>query len=223
MIDIRNFIAGEFVTTEKTFEKRRPIDSSAIGVVHEAGQPEVDAAVAAARAALHGPWGEISVNECTVSARTRPARSSPTPRRRRTVLSCYEKAEIEGAEIVTGGGIPDMPAELAGGAWVQPTIWTGLPETAAVVTEEIFGPCCHIQPFDTEEEAVQMANNTRNGLATSIYTSDLGRANRLATKIEVGLCWINSWFLRGLRTAFGGSKQSGIGREGGEHSLEFYT
>jgi aminomuconate-semialdehyde/2-hydroxymuconate-6-semialdehyde dehydrogenase len=142
---------------------------------------------------------------------------------RRKVLSYYEKAKIEGAEIVTGGGIPEMPAELVGGAWVQPTIWTGLPETASVVTEEIFGPCCHIQPFDSEDEAVRMANDTRYGLATSIYTSDLNRANRLATKIDVGLCWINSWFLRDLRTAFGGSKQSGIGREGGEHSLEFYT
>ncbi len=139
------------------------------------------------------------------------------------VLSYYKKAKDEGATIVTGGGIPDMPADLKAGAWVQPTIWTGLPETASVVRDEVFGPCCHIQPFDTEEEAVHMANDTPYGLATSIYTRDIGRANRLAVQIEVGLCWINSWFLRDLRTAFGGSKQSGIGREGGVHSLEFYT
>ena len=139
------------------------------------------------------------------------------------VLSYYKKAKDEGANIVTGGGVPDMPADLKAGAWVQPTIWTGLPETASVVREEIFGPCCHIQPFDTEEEVVRMANDTPYGLATSIYTSDIGRASRLAVKIDVGLCWINSWFLRDLRTAFGGSKQSGIGREGGLHSLEFYT
>ena len=141
----------------------------------------------------------------------------------RKVLSYYQKAKEEGATIVTGGGVPDMPDALKDGAWVQPTIWTGLPETAAVVQEEIFGPCCHIQPFDTEEEAVRMANDTPYGLATSIYTQDLSRASRLATQIEVGLCWINSWFLRDLRTSFGGSKQSGIGREGGLHSLEFYT
>jgi aminomuconate-semialdehyde/2-hydroxymuconate-6-semialdehyde dehydrogenase len=116
-----------------------------------------------------------------------------------------------------------MPDDLKDGCWVQPTIWTGLPETATVVREEIFGPCCHIQPFDTEEEAVRMANDTKYGLATSIYTQDISRASRLATQIEVGLCWINSWFLRDLRTPFGGSKQSGIGREGGVHSLEFYT
>lgn len=141
----------------------------------------------------------------------------------RKVLHYYQKAKKEGATIVTGGGVPDMPEALKDGAWVQPTIWTGLPETAAVVQEEIFGPCCHIQPFDTEEEAVNMANDTPYGLATSIYTQDLSRASRLATQIEVGLCWINSWFLRDLRTSFGGSKQSGIGREGGLHSLEFYT
>lgn len=142
---------------------------------------------------------------------------------REKVLSYYEKAKNEGATIVTGGGIPEMPAALKGGAWVQPTIWTGLAETASVVREEIFGPCCHIQPFDTEEEVVAMVNDNPYGLATSIYTQDISRANRLASRIEVGLCWINSWFLRDLRTPFGGSKQSGIGREGGEHSLEFYT
>ena len=139
------------------------------------------------------------------------------------VLSYYKKAKDEGATIVTGGGVPKMPDDLKDGCWVQPTIWTGLPETASVVTEEVFGPCCHISPFDTEEEVVEKVNNNRYGLATSIYTQDIGRANRLAKQIEVGLCWINSWFLRDLRTPFGGSKQSGIGREGGMHSFEFYT
>jgi aminomuconate-semialdehyde/2-hydroxymuconate-6-semialdehyde dehydrogenase len=142
---------------------------------------------------------------------------------REKVLSYYKKARDEGATIVTGGGIPEMPGDLRAGAWVQPTIWTGLPETASVVRDEIFGPCCHIQPFDKEEDAVRMANDTPYGLATSIYTQDVSRASRLATQIEVGLCWVNSWFLRDLRTAFGGSKASGIGREGGVHSLEFYT
>jgi aminomuconate-semialdehyde/2-hydroxymuconate-6-semialdehyde dehydrogenase len=139
------------------------------------------------------------------------------------VLSYYQKAKDEGANIVFGGGIPDMPDDLKDGCWIQPTIWTGLPETASVVTEEVFGPCCHIQPFDTEEEVLTMVNANRYGLATSIHTQDIGRAMRLASSIEVGLCWINSWFLRDLRTSFGGSKQSGIGREGGLHSLEFYT
>jgi aminomuconate-semialdehyde/2-hydroxymuconate-6-semialdehyde dehydrogenase len=129
----------------------------------------------------------------------------------------------EGAKVVTGGGIPKMEGELANGAWVQPTIWTGLPETARVVREEIFGPCCHVAPFDAEDEAIRMANDTRYGLATTIWTTNLTRAHRVAAKINVGITWVNSWFLRDLRTPFGGSKHSGIGREGGVHSLEFYT
>jgi aminomuconate-semialdehyde/2-hydroxymuconate-6-semialdehyde dehydrogenase len=139
------------------------------------------------------------------------------------VLSYYAKAKAEGATIVTGGGVPDMPGELAHGCWVQPTIWTGLPETASVVKEEVFGPCCHIAPFDTEEEVLARANDNEYGLATAIWTQNISRAHRVAAKMEVGIAWVNSWFLRDLRTPFGGAKQSGIGREGGVHSLEFYT
>ncbi|HJV01681.1 MAG TPA: 2-hydroxymuconic semialdehyde dehydrogenase [Burkholderiaceae bacterium] len=142
---------------------------------------------------------------------------------RRKVLSYYAKAVEEGATVVTGGGVPDMPAALAEGNWVQPTIWTGLPETASVVREEVFGPCCHIRPFDSEDEVVNLANDNDYGLSTTIWTTNLARAHRMAARIEVGITWINSWFLRDLRTAFGGAKQSGIGREGGVHSLEFYT
>ena len=139
------------------------------------------------------------------------------------VLSYYQKAVAEGATVVTGGGVPEMPADLAEGNWVQPTIWTGLPETASVVREEIFGPCCHISPFDSEDEVVAKANDNEYGLSTTLWTTNLTRAHRMAGRIDVGITWINSWFLRDLRTAFGGSKQSGIGREGGVHSLEFYT
>jgi aminomuconate-semialdehyde/2-hydroxymuconate-6-semialdehyde dehydrogenase len=142
---------------------------------------------------------------------------------RRKVLSYYRKAAEEGATVVTGGGVPDVGAALQDGAWVEPTIWTGLPESSAVIKEEIFGPCCHIAPFDTEEEAIALANDTRYGLAATVWTGDLGTAHRMGKALKVGICWINSWFLRDLRTAFGGSKHSGIGREGGIHSLEFYT
>ncbi|MDD2712566.1 MAG: 2-hydroxymuconic semialdehyde dehydrogenase [Simplicispira sp.] len=139
------------------------------------------------------------------------------------VLSYYQLAVQEGATVVTGGGVPAMGAELAGGSWVQPTIWTGLPETARVIKEEIFGPCCHIAPFDTEEEVLAKANDNDYGLSTAIWTRDVSRAHRVAAQMQVGIAWVNSWFLRDLRTPFGGSKQSGIGREGGVHSLEFYT
>lgn len=142
---------------------------------------------------------------------------------RRKVLSYYDQATRDGATVVTGGGVPDMPDALAGGAWVQPTIWTGLSDESAVVNEEIFGPCCHIRPFDEEDEAVALANNTPYGLAGSIWTENLGRAHRVAPRIDVGILWVNSWFLRDLRTPFGGAKQSGIGREGGAYSFEFYT
>lgn len=142
---------------------------------------------------------------------------------RRKVLSYYEKAREEGATIVTGGGVPHMPGDLKDGAWVQPTIWTGLPDDATVIREEIFGPCCHIRPFDTEDEVVNLANDTQYGLSTTIWTQNLSRAHRVAARVEVGITWVNSWFLRDLRTPFGGSKQSGIGREGGVHSLDFYT
>lgn len=139
------------------------------------------------------------------------------------VLRYYRMARDEGATVVTGGGVPAMPGALAQGAWIEPTIWTGLPETSAVVREEIFGPCCHVRPFDREDEGVALANDTPYGLATTIWTTDLARAHRVAAAIDVGICWVNSWFLRDLRTPFGGSKHSGIGREGGLHSLEFYS
>lgn len=142
---------------------------------------------------------------------------------REKVLSYYQDAVAEGATVVTGGGIPDMPPALSHGAWVQPTIWTGLPDDSPTVTEEIFGPCCHIRAFDDEQEVIQLVNSLPYGLASAIWTEDVTRAHRVAGQIEVGIIWINSWFLRDLRSPFGGSKHSGIGREGGVHSLEFYT
>ena len=142
---------------------------------------------------------------------------------REKVLSYYAKAVEEGATVVTGGGIPEMNDELKYGAWIEPTIWTGLADDAVVIREEIFGPCCHIRPFDTEEEAIKLANDTEYGLAAAIWTENISRAHRVAAKIDAGIIWVNSWFLRDLRTPFGGMKRSGIGREGGVHSLEFYT
>ncbi|USJ28512.1 2-hydroxymuconic semialdehyde dehydrogenase [Ensifer adhaerens] len=139
------------------------------------------------------------------------------------VLSYYRAAVEDGATVVTGGGVPELGDTFGEGAWIQPTIWTGLREDSRVVREEIFGPCCHIQPFDTEEDAVRMANDTQYGLAAVIWTENLGRAHRLAPKMETGIVWVNTWNLRDLRTPFGGAKQSGIGREGGLHSIEFYT
>lgn len=139
------------------------------------------------------------------------------------VLGYYALARDEGASVVHGGGVPKVPSALKAGAWIEPTVWTGLPHGSRVASEEIFGPCCCVIPFDRESEALQMANDTRYGLAASVYTQDVDRAHRFANALKVGVVWVNTWFLRDLRTAFGGSGASGIGREGGVHSLEFYT
>jgi aminomuconate-semialdehyde/2-hydroxymuconate-6-semialdehyde dehydrogenase len=142
---------------------------------------------------------------------------------REKVLSYYDLARTEGAITVTGGGVPEFGNALDKGFYVQPTIYTGLSESARCVKEEIFGPVCHVAPFDSEEEAVSKANDTKYGLAASIWTNDLKRGHRVAQQMNVGITWVNCWFLRDLRTPFGGVGLSGIGREGGMHSLNFYS
>lgn len=139
------------------------------------------------------------------------------------VLSYYKLAREEGGAVVTGGGIPEFGNALDKGFYIQPTIYTGLAESARCVKEEIFGPVCHIAPFDTDEEAVAMANDTKYGLAASIWTTNLKRGHCVAQQMNVGITWVNCWFLRDLRTPFGGVGLSGIGREGGVHSLNFYS
>src|SRR5215472_10834075 len=139
------------------------------------------------------------------------------------VLSYYRLAREEGASIVCGGGVPAFGDERDQGAFVEPTVLTGLAESARCVREEIFGPVCHVAPFDGEEQVVHMANDTRYGLAAAIWTSNLQCAHRVARQMEVGIAWVNDWFLRDLRTPFGGVKLSGIGREGGAHSLVFFS
>jgi aminomuconate-semialdehyde/2-hydroxymuconate-6-semialdehyde dehydrogenase len=142
---------------------------------------------------------------------------------RKKVLSYYELAREEGASVVTGGGVPEFGDNRDHGFYVQPTIYTGLSESARCVKEEIFGPVCHITAFDSEDEAIAMANDTKYGLAASIWTSNLKRGHRVAQQMSVGITWVNCWFLRDLRTPFGGAGLSGIGREGGMHSLNFYS
>jgi aminomuconate-semialdehyde/2-hydroxymuconate-6-semialdehyde dehydrogenase len=139
------------------------------------------------------------------------------------VLSYYQLAREEGATTVTGGGVPKFGDGRDNGFYVEPTIFTGLPESARCVKEEIFGPVCHIAPFDSEEEAIAKANDTKYGLAASVWTSNLKRGHRVAEKLRAGITWVNCWFLRDLRTPFGGVGLSGIGREGGMHSLNFYS
>lgn len=142
---------------------------------------------------------------------------------REKVLSYFDLAVQEGATVVTGGSVPVFGDERDNGAYVYPTIWTGLSDSARCVREEVFGPVCHIAPFDSEDEVLRRVNDSAYGLAASVWTSNLSRAHRLSPRFHVGIVWVNTWFSRDLRTPFGGSKLSGLGREGGRYSLDFYS
>jgi aminomuconate-semialdehyde/2-hydroxymuconate-6-semialdehyde dehydrogenase len=142
---------------------------------------------------------------------------------REKVMRYFKLAEQAGASVLTGGGIPRMEDALAGGSWIEPTLWAGLTNNDQVVRDEVFGPVAALIPFDTEDEAVALANDTDYGLAAAVWTSDLNRAHRVAGQMDVGIAWVNAWYLRELRSPFGGTGLSGLGREGGRHSLDFYT
>lgn len=139
------------------------------------------------------------------------------------VVSYFELARSEGATVVTGGDIPEFGDERDHGAYVRSTIWTGLPDDARCMREEVFGAVCHIAAFDSEDEVILRVNDSEYGLAAAVWTTNLSRAHRVAPRLQVGIVWINTWFSRDLRTPFGGSKLSGIGREGGRYSLDFYS
>lgn len=139
------------------------------------------------------------------------------------VLGYFQLARDEGATQVTGGGVPHFGDARDNGAYVQPTIWTGLGDDARCMREEVFGPVCHIAPFDSEDEVVRRVNDCAYGLATALWTRDLKRAHQVSRRFHVGMVWVNTWFLRDLRTPFGGARLSGLGREGGRHSLDFYS
>ena len=130
----------------------------------------------------------------------------------------------EGGTILTGGATPEgMPEEFAGGNWLSPTVIDGLAPDSRTATEEIFGPVVTLHPFADEGEALAIANNTDYGLAGSVWTSDLEKGRRIAEGIDTGMVWVNTWLHRDLRVPFGGVKESGVGREGGRWSLQFYS
>jgi len=139
------------------------------------------------------------------------------------VLNCIEMAKQEGGSVVCGGKAVKVEGRCANGYFIEPTIIEGLGPNCKTNQEEIFGPVVTLQPFETEEEALQLANATNYGLAASIWTQDISKANRMAAKVQAGIIWINCWLLRDLRTPFGGMKNSGVGREGGWEALKFFT
>lgn len=139
------------------------------------------------------------------------------------VAAYFDTARKDGATVVTGGSRAEGPRGFEQGYWVEPTLWTGVNNDATIVREEIFGPCAVVIPFDDEEEGIALANDSDYGLCAAIWTQNLARAHRVARKVEAGLVWVNTWYLRDLRTPFGGMKKSGIGREGGRWSFDFYA
>jgi aminomuconate-semialdehyde/2-hydroxymuconate-6-semialdehyde dehydrogenase len=139
------------------------------------------------------------------------------------VLSYVEIAKEEGGKVLTGGHAVQLEGENKEGWFMRPTVIEGLDQQCRTNQEEIFGPVVTIQPFDSEEEVIDLANCTGYGLAATIWTQDLSKAHRLANEVKSGIIWINCWLLRDLRTPFGGMKNSGVGREGGWEALKFFT
>jgi 5-carboxymethyl-2-hydroxymuconic-semialdehyde dehydrogenase len=136
------------------------------------------------------------------------------------VMSYVRAGQQEGARLVAGGAKPDTVPD---GNFLGATVFADVTPQMRIFQEEIFGPVVAVTPFDTEQEAIALANDTRYGLAAYVWTNDLGRGHRTAQAIEAGMVWINSHNIRDLRTPFGGVKASGVGREGGRHSIDFYT
>lgn len=139
------------------------------------------------------------------------------------VLSYIQLAQQEGGTLLTGGKAVAVSGRCEKGWFIEPTLIEGLANRCRTNQEEIFGPVATLQKFSNEAEALALANDSEYGLAASLWTQDLNRAHRLAQKIETGIVWINTWMNRDLRTPFGGTKKSGLGREGGREALQFFT
>jgi aminomuconate-semialdehyde/2-hydroxymuconate-6-semialdehyde dehydrogenase len=139
------------------------------------------------------------------------------------VMGCIALAREEGGKILCGGERANVQGRCSEGYFIQPTLIEGLGAACRTNQEEIFGPVATLLPFDTADEAVELANSTRYGLSASLWTRDLTRAHRVSARLHAGIVWVNCWMLRDLRTPFGGVKESGVGREGGMDALRFFT
>ena len=139
------------------------------------------------------------------------------------VLDCIELARSEGGKVLCGGGPAKVDGRCQEGWFIEPTVIEGLPNDCQTNQQEIFGPVVTLQPFDSDHEALELANATRYGLSATVWTQDVSRANWMADRLQCGVVWVNCWLIRDLRTPFGGYKQSGVGREGGLEAMRFFT
>ncbi len=139
------------------------------------------------------------------------------------ILGYIESAKADGGHIISGGSRVMQRGRCAEGYFLEPTIIVNLPSDCRVNQEEIFGPVVTVMPFDSDEEALRIANSTRYGLSATVWTENLSRAHRMARDLRSGIIWVNTWLLRDLRTSFGGTRHSGVGREGGFEAIRFFT
>ncbi len=139
------------------------------------------------------------------------------------ILDYIALAKQEGGQILCGGESLQLAGELTGGWFIAPTVIEGLPMNSRFCQEEVFGPVVSLHVFENEAEALALANDSRYGLAASVWSTNTQRAQRMAMALDTGIVWINTWLQRDLRTPFGGMKQSGYGREGGVEALKFFT
>ncbi|WP_460773107.1 aldehyde dehydrogenase family protein [Microbacterium sp. GXF7504] len=191
------FNSGQFCMAGPRLLVERPVYDTVLGILEQA-VPQV-------------PFGDITAPDTVIGPLASAAQLEK-------VSSMVERAVAAGARVVTGG----EKADIDGGFYYRPTVLADLAPDAEIVLEEVFGPVLTVQPFDTEEEAIAMANGTRYGLASGIQTRDLARAHRVAARLEAGITWINGWSLMDASVPFGGVKASGWGREGGPEALESY-
>jgi acyl-CoA reductase-like NAD-dependent aldehyde dehydrogenase len=190
------FNTGQFCMAGPRLLVERPIYETVLGILGDA--------------LPHVPLGDPSDPNTVIG----PLASATQLRK---VSSIVERAKAAGATVVTGGEAVDR-----GGFYYQPTVLANLPADAEAVVEEIFGPVLTVQPFDTEDEAIALANGTAYGLASGIQTSNLARAHRVAARLKAGITWVNGWAMLDPAVPFGGVKASGWGREGGPEAMESY-
>lgn len=190
------FNTGQFCMAGPRLLVERPIYDVVLGIL--------------ADAVPHVPFGDITDPETVIG----PLASATQLEK---VAAMVERAKASGARVVTGGDRADRE-----GFYYRPTVFADLGEDAEAVREEVFGPVLTVQPFDTEEDAIRLANSTRYGLASGIQTSDLAKAHRVAAQLDAGITWVNGWALLDPATPFGGVKASGWGREGGPEAMASY-